>query len=405
MATINFSNIINGLENPNETISVVESNRIFRNGETLYLQNYVRDKYLLYIMCDGQLGGPFENKSVIRSNTGFFEKIKDKIAGNPSNSTLYIVNLQPCSLIENDFVEHKTAMFVIENKITMSLTFKGDVSMSYRIKPEGIDNILGMCFNKEIDTVSRYVYNNVKEIINTELMMYINCFLGNPSDIGSSKDMLDLIGKIEAMNNVDQLNKNLIDRLRNNNVFTNFIIDKFEIIVTCVEKNQVLENSNKIGQINQNSEVKKAQIIADNQEALIDKQGKLDVEQAEFDQKQANKIREAETEEIQRLKQLSVDAKERMINEVLDIVKMSYEESNKKTTMAYEALNNLISSNGGMGVDFMTALNYINESMESQKSAISNITLQMKDMLALTDYKSDQIEKIDVKKNLLTEKE
>ncbi len=400
MARIDFNNYKYQIDNFDDVIVSFAANMMFRHGEPLYLNNFDTNRYSLFIEADGELGGPYKNRSlIIAGMTNRLDKIKDKLQGNLGSNNLIFVNLQVKTCEKRAFKTVTVPNITFINGISMSLSFVFDIKVEYAVKPErakylilkwknGVDRFMGQRFldcvyNSFAKEMEKHIQDAVKadaiETYNDALQSVRKAIASGNEETGVLKDHLKSLFGPE---------------------YEDYYITNLFITVRCDQEAELEEEGNKIPAIDRELEVKAAQTEADNNVGLLEEQGKIDVEQLRFNQNESNRlVSEGNDDTINRghnkvehekkLQDLSITTKERATSDLLDLFKKMNEQKITEAEWAYKILNDYVAK-GGVGIDIgvvKDGLNDLRTALDTNSSMQESLLSQVKDLLSIINEK------------------
>ena len=250
MASIDFNDVLDSIGDKDELIASCSYPYAITNGEVLYLTNFPEEKYALFIFTDGFITGPCSDCKTITANRSLRKRLASFIFRRPSNNMLYVIDKRPVISEFPNYIQKKTVSVLVEHGARVPVSFSISYKVQFRLNPDKIEELILAYFTSEISSANEHFLSQFHQILSDTIDEYFDEYTETLNQINTYDGLLKRAEAIE--NNINRLTQNVTAHFSDddNKVALRFyLIENFEISISCNEKDRILQEVNSIAEM------------------------------------------------------------------------------------------------------------------------------------------------------------
>ena len=250
MAKINFNDVLTNIGDTDELITSCAYQHSISNNEVLYLSNFPEERYALFIYTDGFITGPCSDCKTITANKSLLKKLAGFFSRRPSNNMLYIIDKRPVQSVFPNYLHKKTVSVLVEHGAREPVSFTISYKVQFRLNPEYIEELMLAFFSTEITSANENFLRQFHQIVSDATDNYFDEYTETLNQINTYEGLLKRAEAIE--NNINRLTQNVTARFSaddNKAGLRFYLIENFEISISCNEKDRILQEVNSIAEM------------------------------------------------------------------------------------------------------------------------------------------------------------
>lgn len=298
MANIDFNDVLTRIGDTHELIVSCPYPHSITNNEVLYLTNFPEERYALFIYTDGFITGPCSDCAAITANKSLLKKLAGFIFRRPSNNMLYIIDKRPIQSEFPNYLHKKTVSVLVEHGAREPVSFSISYKVQFRLNPDKIEELVLAYFSTEITSANEYFLRQFHQIVSDAIDEYFDEYTETLNQINTYEGLLRRVEAIES--NINRLTQNVTAHFSNDDNkadFRFYLVERFEILISCNEKDHLLQEVNSIAGMRRKQdklleeqrlqeELQQRQLAADIKTDETKHKAQLDLQNQSFEQEQ-----------------------------------------------------------------------------------------------------------------------